>query len=118
VERGAAFAEAWNFGPEPNGNRTVEEVLTELRKTWPGAQWHQPAQSHVHEASLLYLDSSKARQLLEWRPVWSFEEGVAATAAWYGAWLDKQEVSSRKQLRDYVATASRRGLSWTSGARA
>lgn len=116
AQRDAAFAEAWNFGPDPSGNRTVEEVLSELRTTWPGAQWHQPTQPDIHEAHLLQLDSSKARQLLGWRPVWSFEEGVAATAEWYRAWLDKKEVSSRKQLRAYVAAAARRGLPWTAEA--
>jgi CDP-glucose 4,6-dehydratase len=108
----AAFAEAWNFGPDANGNRTVEEVLTELRRSWPEAKWHQPVQAHVHEASLLQLDSGKARQLLGWRPAWSFEEGVAATAEWYRAWLDRKEVASRRQLRDYVAAAERGGLPW------
>ncbi|MGH8555996.1 MAG: CDP-glucose 4,6-dehydratase, partial [Methylococcales bacterium] len=29
------FAEAWNFGPDPESNRTVAEVLAGLSKHWP-----------------------------------------------------------------------------------
>jgi CDP-glucose 4,6-dehydratase len=110
--RDEGFAEAWNFGPDREGNRTVEQVLGELKKALPSASWHQPEQAHVHEAQLLQLDSSKARQSLGWRPVWSFEEGVRATADWYRTWLDCGEVASARQLRDYVATAAGRGVAW------
>jgi CDP-glucose 4,6-dehydratase len=109
----AAFAEAWNFGPDREGNRTVEEVLEAMRGEWPGVRWHQPGQLHVHEAQLLHLDSTKARERLGWKPVWSFEEGVAATAAWYRAWLESKKVASLEQLIAYTRAASQRGLAWT-----
>ena len=112
VEGDRAFADAWNFGPDREGNRTVEQVLAELGKGWPGMQWEHVAGEHPHEATLLQLDSSKARTRLGWRPVWSFDEGVAATAEWYRAWLERKEIASERQLERYAKDAASRGLAW------
>ena len=106
------FAQAWNFGPDREGNRTVEETLQAMRGAWPGIRWQHVEGQHPHEAKLLQLDSSKARAALGWKPVWTFEEGVAATARWYRAYLDSKEVASRAQLAEYVAAAQARGLAW------
>lgn len=109
------IAEAWNFGPDREGNRTVAQVLTELERQWPAAGWHPVEREQPHEAQLLQLDSSKARRALGWNPVWSFEEGVAATADWYRAWLETGHVLSEQQLRDYALAAAVRGLGWARG---
>lgn len=106
-------AEAWNFGPDQEGNRTVSEVLAALQANWPAVAWYLTAEKQPHEAKLLQLDSAKARWGLAWKPVWSFHEGVAATAEWYRAWLERGELLSRPQLERYVSTAQQRGLAWT-----
>ena len=111
-------AEAFNFGPDGTGNRTVEETLDTLRSAWPGVRWQYVERDHPHEAKLLHLDSSRARETLGWRPVWSFEEAVAATARWYRAWIEKGEVTSRAQLAEYTGAAAQRGLAWARAARA
>ncbi|MBT5265915.1 MAG: CDP-glucose 4,6-dehydratase [Rhodospirillaceae bacterium] len=111
-----ATAEAWNFGPDSDGNRTVETVLTTIRDNWPEVHWSQSAGEHPHEAGLLQLDCTKARQELGWRPVWSFEEGVAATAQWYRAWLEDECLTSRDQLARFVAEAAAKGLVWAGDA--
>lgn len=36
-----------------------------------------------HEIAAQYLDSSKARSLLDWKPAHSIEEGLERTVAWY-----------------------------------
>jgi CDP-glucose 4,6-dehydratase len=115
LEGDRAFAEAWNFGPDREGNREVRQLLEALEENWPAAKWHSNDQKQVHEAHLLQLDSDKARQRMRWRPVWTFEEGVAATAEWYQAWLDRGEVISARQLDRYISHASERKLSWTEG---
>jgi CDP-glucose 4,6-dehydratase len=105
-------AEAWNFGPERDGNRQVQEVLQVVKKYIPSFEWSQSEGLQPHEAQLLHLDSGKARDRLAWKPVWSFEEGVEATACWYMAWLDRQKVISESQLKSYCTLASVRGLKW------
>lgn len=113
LERDSAYSGAWNFGPDREGNRQVQQVLEQLQKTWHGFEWFTGQQSQLHEARLLHLDSSKARDMLSWCPVWTFEEGAAATAEWYKAWLDNKEVVSVKQLNHYIESARAQKMVWT-----
>jgi CDP-glucose 4,6-dehydratase len=112
LEGNRAFADAWNFGPDKEGNRQVREVLDALSADWPAFQWDCVDTPQHHEAQLLHLDSTRAREKLLWRPVWSFKEGVAATAEWYQAWLNRGEVTSHKQLSAYIKLAQDHGLPW------
>ena len=116
LEGNAAIAEAWNFGPERDGNRQVQQVLAALKADWPTMEWHPSDTPQPHEAQLLHLDSGKAREQLLWRPVWTFDEGVAATGEWYRAWLDRSDVHSLKQLQNYNKVAKERGLCWAGDA--
>jgi CDP-glucose 4,6-dehydratase len=108
----AACAEAWNFGPGQEGSRTVGQVLAALERHWPELAWYDDAAPHAHEAQRLDLDSRKARERLGWRPVWRFDEAVAATARWYRAWYEEGRLLTAEQLRDYAAAAAERGLPW------
>lgn len=105
-------AEAWNFGPEPEGNRTVSEVLGILNGHWSSLRWHVTEKPQPHEAKLLYLDSSKAQSKLHWQPVWDFETGLTKTADWYRDWLDRGEVTTREQLVEYITAATQANVEW------
>jgi CDP-glucose 4,6-dehydratase len=107
-----AYAEAWNFGPESEGNRTVSEVLGKLNGQWMNMRWHVTEKPQPHEATLLYLDSTKARSKLLWQPVWSLDAALAKTADWYRAWLEAGKVKSREQLLDYIAAAAQANIEW------
>jgi CDP-glucose 4,6-dehydratase len=106
------YAEAWNFGPDQNGNRTVTEVLERMRTHWPAVTWQVAEQRKLHEAMLLQLDCTKAHLRLGWRPVWSFERSVSATAEWYRQNLEGRTVVSRQQLQEYVTDAQTLGMIW------
>ena len=105
-------AEAWNFGPGPEGNRSVADVLGRLRVYWPGLTWVATEQAQPHEANLLYLDCTKARSQLGWRPAWSLEQALAATASWYQSFEHHGEVESRAQLDAYILAAHAAGIPW------
>jgi len=106
-------AQAWNFGSVPEDNCTVADVLARMRGFWPDLAWHVTEQAQPHEAHLLQLDSSKARKVLEWRPVWPLDTALEATVRWYRAFLETGRVESRSQLTDYVASARAAGLRWS-----
>jgi len=106
------YAEAWNFGPEPEGNRTVSDVLGKLNAHWPSLRWHVTDKPHPHEATLLYLDSAKARGKLHWQPVWTFDAALIKSADWYRAWLEAGNVVSRQQLADYIMAAAQAHIEW------
>lgn len=82
VEGTKNFDDAWNFGPERSGNRTVADVLNRLQVHWPEMQWQQAAAPQPHEANLLYLDSSKAHAKLGWQPLWNLDTTLEKTADW------------------------------------
>jgi CDP-glucose 4,6-dehydratase len=108
----SAAADAWNFGPDGEGNRTVEQVLGALACTWPQLRWQVTDSPQPHEAGLLQLDTAKAKAHLGWRPVWNLEQAVRHTADWYRRWLELGDVSSAQQLDSYLADAVAAELVW------
>lgn len=107
-----AFAEAWNFGPDIEGNRTVVDVLEKMRHQWPSLKWHLTEITQPHESTRLHLDSTKARTILHWQPVWNLDTTLVKTADWYRAWLETKTIISREQLGAYIADAARAGNEW------
>lgn len=86
-EEGAAFAEAWNFGPDDSDAQTVAWVVEQLATGWgSAARWTQAELNGPHEAHILKLDCSKARVRLGWRPRWRAEEAIARSLTWYQVW--------------------------------
>lgn len=109
LDRDASAATAFNFGPDIGDNVSVGDILTGLQAHWPELKWAvdaDAAKSAPHEASYLYLDSGRARQQLQWRPVWSLDRALALTAAWYRS---VQSDASRavplmnSQIEEYLA---------------
>ena len=95
------FAQAWNFGPDQQSNKTVSEVLAVLRNYWPEIEWKTTTITHPHEAALLQLDATRAREKLGWKPVLSFDESLKMTADWYRQYLENRNILSHKQLQEY-----------------
>lgn len=84
-EEGAAVAEGWNFGPDPTGKYTVEELVDLFCQEWGGgAVWAAtPDSEKLHEAHLLQLSIEKAAARLRWHPTWDFDTTVRRTARGY-----------------------------------
>jgi CDP-glucose 4,6-dehydratase len=106
------WAEAWNFGPDAADNRSVAELLALLQPHWPELRWQVTATPQPHETSLLHLDNAKARSRLGWRPVWSLERCLHATAEWYVALRRERRVLTREQLVAFAADARAAGCEW------
>lgn len=97
------FADGWNFGPDADGGRQVQDVMDRFAKSWTKAKFDTPMmmKSNVHEAHLLQLDSSKARRLLQWTPRLSFDDTVKWTAGWYRAHYEQGITISMDQLSEF-----------------
>lgn len=109
------MADAWNFGPGPDGNRTVASVLASMQTHWQELRWHQTAEPQPHETTLLQLDSTKAQRTLLWQPVWSIDQGIAQTAQWYHDFYRNKSLISDKQLSAFIDDASSLGRVWSQG---
>ena len=86
------FAEAWNFGPEELGAKTVSWVLERFSKKFLNARWEIDDKSQYHEANLLKLDISKAKSKLGWSPRWSVESAIDNTIKWHQAFKDNNNM--------------------------
>lgn len=83
LEDGTTFAEAWNFGPGDEAVRSVRWVVERLLTHWEIENgWSLDDARHPHEATLLRLDSSRARARLGWRPVLELDTALAWIVAW------------------------------------
>jgi CDP-glucose 4,6-dehydratase len=105
AEEVARYAQAFNFGPEPEANRSVRELVEEILRHWPG-NWEQAApEKHLPEAPLLSLDIGKARETLGWQPRWDFAESIKRTVEWYREYDGRSgsmTALTRAQIADYI----------------
>lgn len=113
----ACFESGYNFGPAPDSNRPVGELVEELLKHWPGRWENKWSGAAPHEASLLNLSTDKAHHRLQWRPVRSFAETIADTANWYRSAAEGASDAAladltRRQIAVYHAAARMLGLAW------
>lgn len=102
---GEAYAEAWNFGPVDADARPVRWIVERMIERWgDNASWRHDSAGHVHEASYLKLDISKAAARLGWHPRWSLAKTLDQIVAWHKAWLDGADMQAvcLEQIRSFV----------------
>ncbi|MEI6706200.1 MAG: CDP-glucose 4,6-dehydratase [Methylococcales bacterium] len=101
---GAAFAEAWNFGPLDQDARSVRWIIEQLATRRPDLNWQCDSSPQAHEAHYLKLDSSKAGQRLQWQPRWRLATALQKTLAWHEAWREGQDMQALTlaQIQDYT----------------
>jgi len=97
---------AWNFGPDGDSHRTVADVVERLVELWGGrVPWMPDGRSRVREDRYLWLDSSRAREQLGWRPRLSFDEALQWIVEWHRAVAARRESArdvTLDQIRRYV----------------
>ncbi len=78
------YATGYNFGPNPNDERTVLDMVELAIKNWGEGSFESPQIANKsHEAGLLKLAIDKAKKDLEWQPVFNSAEAVQWTVNWY-----------------------------------
>jgi CDP-glucose 4,6-dehydratase len=116
---GRQYEGAWNFGPT-QGDQPVRWVVERFLEAWGSGMWTTPLKTGVEprEANLLSLDSAKARQQLQWAPVWDAATAVRRTASWYREYY-RASARAREladdELRAYRDDARAAGLRWAGG---
>ena len=94
---------AFNFGPELEANRSVQQLIEESLKHWPGEWIDQSDKEAPHEAKKLSLQIDKAQHWLGWKPHWNFEETIKYTINWYKETMGKGDSYSEclKNIKRY-----------------
>lgn len=99
------YSEGWNFGPNYEDVKPVDDLLDYMIKIWPGNSWELDNTDNPHEANLLKLDISKAKSKLQWSPVWSLEKALNKIVEWHMSWI-KQTSNAQElcinQINQYI----------------
>ena len=100
------FSCAWNFGPDINSIRTVQETVELSVKVWgTSTGWERSNIQNPHEATLLQLNSEKARKMLGWVPKWEWSRAVEETIAWYKIFYERSssaKIKAVNQMKNYI----------------
>lgn len=112
LQGNSAFSGSWNFGPPAEDNRSVAELLRKLSQHWPDLAWSSQPSDGPHEAGLLSLDCTKARQSLGWSPALQLEDALAMTAHWYRHHHRTGIANTQEQLHQYIEKAALAGCRW------
>ncbi len=98
------YAEAWNFGPINEANRTVHDVIQSVIKLWnKPLTILSPTINTPYESPILTLDSTKAVNKLGWTPKLSTETAIAWTVEWYEKHASGENIESftRQQIEAF-----------------
>lgn len=103
LQTSASSAAAFNFGPDLASNRTVEQLVQEVLKHFPGKWVDRTNPRAPHEAGKLNLATDKAFHLLGWRPRWRFPTTIEKTVSWYRTSASGRDASelTRRQIQEY-----------------
>lgn len=102
---------AFNFGPS-GASLSVEEVCTIAKSNLDfNTEFEDPRALKVHEANLLDLDSTKAREELMWKNIWTQNEAVSSTIKWWKSVLSLEMSADEACERDLDLMDTLRELS-------
>lgn len=109
---GTSVQSAYNFGPGPEGEHAVRNLLDQFGAAWgPSGSlaWRHDRGPRPKETSVLRLDTARARDDLDWRPLLAFGEAVEWTADWYRAFAAGADIAAvtREQIDRYLGLCVR-----------
>ena len=117
------YSSAWNFGPQNEATRTVQEVVEAFIKLWGSGIWKDISMSKaspVHEATFLKLCCDKAHAYLKWITCLTLKEALELTVHWYKEYYHSNpppDMYDRcvAQIHEYTLSAQRQDLVWAKG---
>lgn len=106
LEKNPAAATAWNFGPDDEGNVTVEAVIERVRSAWSKLDVRIESNPNApHETGILKLDSTKAKRELGWRSVWNWQTAVDRTVEWYRTCSLNESIRTQADLEEFIRSS-------------
>jgi len=110
VEDPVQFSDAYNFGPLPQDNLTVKDIVETAIGIWGEGRYAEQQNIHApHEAGLLQLDIQKAMNGLGWLPQLTAKEAIAKTIGWYREFYGQPSIAfaiTMKDIASYTALLS------------
>lgn len=96
------FSQPFNFGPQPSDHLSVKDVVEKAIQIWGSGSWQDVSKAdQPHEAGLLKLDITKAKEALEWQPKLNAEEAIRWTVEWYKQQEERKADFTFGQIEEY-----------------
>ncbi len=107
--------QVFNFGPQKS--YTVNKLINEMSKFWDRVDWKILKNNNSKfESSLLKLNSFKAKKILNWNQILTFNETVGMTINWYKYFYENKKNDIKKfsisQIKEYQNLANSRNATW------
>ncbi len=113
LEEKKEFARAWNFGPEKDSEIYVEDLVKKIKKYWDSFEYEiEQNKSNPHEANFLKLDSSLAKNKLEWKPIFDIDKCLEKTIFWYKEFYEENKINTIEDIQEFIIEAKRKKLKW------
>jgi CDP-glucose 4,6-dehydratase len=78
------LSSAYNFGPSENSKLTVGQMSDLACQFWPNnpGWYHRPIEDSLHESTLLWLSSERAREELAWENLLDAKDSIKWSIEW------------------------------------
>ncbi|MEI2613106.1 MAG: CDP-glucose 4,6-dehydratase [Candidatus Promineifilaceae bacterium] len=116
LTNGPRFAEAWNFGPQERRGVSTRQVVEKAIALWGSGAWvHLEPEVVWKESHLLTMNWDKAARLLGWQPLYTWEQALAETVAWFKAYQGGDDMAqvTLEQIERYTICGREQQLPWT-----
>jgi CDP-glucose 4,6-dehydratase len=101
-ENSFKYSNAYNFGPMPGDHLTVKQLVETAIDAWGEGNWKDISDAaQLHEAGLLKLDISRAKNELNWQPKLNANEAIRQTIEWYKQPPEKKAGYTFQQIKEY-----------------
>lgn len=113
------YSQAWNFGPNDNVNLNVKNIVEKAINIFRGGvqNYILDENKNHHEANLLSLDITKAKNIINWFPVYNLENALIETINWYKEFYNNKNFNAKhysiNQIKKYVFKAKEKNLLWS-----
>jgi len=104
-ENAQKYSESWNFGPDEDTAITVEEIVLKSIKLWGKGNYKIVLEKNLKEAVSLKLDISKAKEKLNWQPIYNINQSLEKTIDWYKNFYEfKSDMYeyTKNQIEEYI----------------
>ena len=112
--------ESFNFGPKPEYNHTVQEILEDMSIRWHFANskdaYSVTGDIKFYEAGLLKLNCDKALFYFQWKATLDYHRLLEYTSDWYYEFYKNKPdmfAYTKKQIEGYENLATLKNITWT-----
>tara|TARA_Y100001934_G_scaffold283135_1_gene400707 strand:- start:2068 stop:3150 length:1083 start_codon:yes stop_codon:yes gene_type:complete len=103
-DHGTKFSGSWNFGSDAVDCRPVSWIVEKTAELWGECpSWKIEGNPFFHETKTLKLDSTKAKDRLNWYAKWNLETTLDKTVDWFKCYKNNQNMQevTLKQIDEH-----------------